>query len=179
MAYVHGTNDIIGFIDLNRCRDRTDFGKGFYLADKIGTAMNWASRRAMISGGVPTMMQYYIDKGLYQLQGKRFETVPSLEWLEFICFNRRLKLKGAMDTEPRHDFHWVSGPIADDKIVDVVDEYIEEEITAEEAVRRARVLPQTFQLSIHTQEAINFINDVGAQYKQFKNGRWTKDWRKP
>jgi hypothetical protein len=178
MAYIHGTNDIIGIIDLSKCRDRTDFGKGFYLADKIGTAMSWASRRAIVSGGVPTMLQYHIDNGLYQLRGKKFEIIPTLEWLDFICFNRRRKHKDASDREPRHDYHWVSGPIADDKIVDVVDEYLENEITAEEAVRRSRALQQTFQLSIHTQEALNFIDDVGAQYKQYKNGRWTKDWRK-
>ena len=49
MTYYHGTNAIIGMIDLSRSRLRTDFGKGFYFASKADTAQGWATRRTMIS----------------------------------------------------------------------------------------------------------------------------------
>jgi len=58
MMYYHGTNSIFNTIDLSKSRLRTDFGKGFYFTNKIGTAQGWATRRAMISGGIPTILQF-------------------------------------------------------------------------------------------------------------------------
>ena len=42
MILYHGTISKIGVIDLNKCRLRTDFGRGFYMTDKLGTARDWA-----------------------------------------------------------------------------------------------------------------------------------------
>jgi len=178
MSLYHGTNRIIEIIDLDNSRKRTDFGKGFYLADKIATARDWATSRADLRGGTPTILSYEISDSVFKLFGKRFEALPTLEWLEFIALNRQISPQYANKKEPRHDYHWVSGPIADDKIADVVDEYLEGDITADEAIRRAGVLPQTYQLCLHTSDAIRFINDANVLYKQFKNGRWSRDWIK-
>jgi hypothetical protein len=38
----HGTNLVIGAIDLYRSRARTDFGKGFYMGNNLGEARKWA-----------------------------------------------------------------------------------------------------------------------------------------
>jgi len=65
MLLYHGTNDIIGIIDLSKCKLRTDFGKGFYFSDKIGTAQNWAKDRTSARGkGTPTIIQYNVDMEL-------------------------------------------------------------------------------------------------------------------
>jgi len=176
MAYYHGTNTIIDIVDLETSRLRTDFGKGFYLANKVETAQGWATRRAMISGGLPTILRYEVAEDIFSLQGKRFSNEPSIEWLEFISLNRRRNHTDPNKEEPRHKYHWVSGPIANDDIADVVDEYLAGDITTEEAVHRARALPQTYQLSLHTQVASCLIDETKVLYKQFKNGRWTKDW---
>jgi len=178
MAYYHGTNTIISRVDFSLGRSRTDFGKGFYLASKVKTAQGWATRRAMISGGTPTILRYEFGDDLFKLDGKRFSNEPSHEWLEFISFNRQRKHKGMSGKEPRHEYHWVSGPIANDDIADVVDEYLAGDITSEEAVFRARALPQTYQLSLHTHLASDLVDESMVSYKQFKNGRWTKDWLK-
>ena len=178
MAYYHGTNMLIGAIDLSKSRMRTDFGKGFYLANMLETAQGWAARRAILSGGTPTVMRYEFKDDLFSLSGVRFASNPSTEWLEFISLNRRLSKTSLPDKEPRHEYNWVSGPIANDDIADVVDEYLEGDITSEDAIRRARALPQTYQLSVHTLLAVQLIENEKVSYKQFKNGRWTKDWLK-
>ena len=36
MKMYHGTNMVVGVIDLTKSRNRVDFGKGFYLTDKKG-----------------------------------------------------------------------------------------------------------------------------------------------
>jgi len=178
MIYYHGTNSVIGIIDLNKSRLRTDFGKGFYFTSTIETAQGWATRRALISGGIATILRYEVNKEMFNLIGKRFSAEPSPEWLTFISLNRQHKHIGTPGKEPKHNYNWVSGPIADDDIADVVDEYLAGDISVETAVHRARALPQTYQLSLHTQAAVDIIDEENVTYKQFKNGRWTKDWLK-
>jgi len=70
----------------------------------------------------------------------------------------------------------VSGAIADDKVVDVVAEYLRGKITNVEAIRCAKALPKTYQLSLHTLAAINFVDDINVTYRQLKKGRWLPGW---
>jgi len=177
MKFYHGTNMIIDFISLEKSRNRVDFGKGFYLTDKIGTAQLWAIRKAELEGeGIPTIICYEADPDLYNLDGQRFPDDPTHEWLSFICSNRRSNPPTTSKKEPRHDFNWVSGAIADDKIVDVVAEYLRGETSDEEAIRRARALPKTYQLSLHTAAAISFVDELIVIYKQLKRGIWSQNW---
>ena len=143
----HGSNIVIGEISLKKSRLRTDFGRGFYLTDSIETAQNWAARRVSATGGVATIIRYEISNDVFMLPGKQFESTPSLEWLEFIVMNRKRNAKNELMDEPRHTYCWVSGPIADDKIADVVENYLAGDINSVEAISLARALPQVFQLS--------------------------------
>ena len=179
MTFYHGTNMLIGKIDLARSRNRVDFGKGFYLTDKIGTARDWAIRKVELEGeGIPTVISYEINPEIFTLFGSKFSDVPELDWLEFICANRRINPPIPARAEPRHNFNWVTGPIANDKVVDVVAEYMRNETIAEEAITRLKALPKTYQISLHTSAALDYINDVDVQYRQLKKGRWTQNWIK-
>ena len=179
MTFYHGSNMLIGEIDLKRSRNRVDFGKGFYLTDKFGTASDWAIRKVELeSEGIPTVIAYEINSAIYSLSGLRFPSVPELEWLEFICTNRRINPSDLAMIEPRHYFDWVTGPIADDKVVDVVAEYMRQDIDADAAISRLRALPHTFQLSLHTRAALAYVDDVNVLYRQLKNGRWSQTWIK-
>jgi len=176
MTMYHGTTLVIGKVDLEKSRLRLDFGKGFYLADKQETAHIWAKNKTIQMGsGIPTILAYTVDSNIYEIHGKRFNPIPEEEWLEFICFNRRRENKG---NEPRHDYNWVSGPIANDKVYNVVDDYLDGVIDASEAITRAQTLPQTYQLSLHSPLALSFIDEGNVVYKQFKNNGWSKNWVK-
>jgi len=171
----HGTTDVINKIDLTKSRLRLDFGKGFYLADKQGTAHIWAKNKVIQMGrGMPTMLAYDINEAIYNTYGKRFNSMPEKEWLEFICFNR----KSGKGNEPHHDYNWVSSPIANDKVYSIVDDYMDGLININEAIKRARALPKTYQLSLHTLLALDFINNDNVRYKQFINNKWSINWIK-
>jgi len=172
----HGTNMLIGKINLEKSRLRTDFGKGFYLTDSIETARNWAARRVSAVGGVATVIRYDISSDVYKLPGKRFENTPTSQWLEFIVMNRKRREKSSSMNEPRHAHCWVSGPIADDKIANVVEDYITGDITTEEAIILARAIPQVFQLSLHTLSSLDMVDYNSVHIKQFKDSKWSKDW---
>jgi len=147
------------------------------LTDKVDTAQSWAIRKVELeSEGTPTILCYEIDNNLFMLKGQRFPADPNIEWLDFICSNRRNNPVSSTEFEPRHDYNWVTGAIADDKVVDVVAEYLRGEITSEEAICRAKALPKTYQLSLHTLAAINFVDDINVTYRQLKKGRWVPGW---
>jgi len=172
VRYYHGSSAKIIAIDLTKSRLRTDFGRGFYLTDKLGGAREWALRNI---SGTPTVTQYEIAPDIYSAETKtlRFGAATH-EWLEFVRKNReRRERKNAETKEPRHDFDVVSGPIADDKVAIVVDEYCRGLKTAEQALKEIRFIPNVIQISLHTQKAIDFATAVACQ--QHKNGKWG-DW---
>ena len=177
MTFYHGTNKLIDAIDLSKSRNRVDFGKGFYFTDNADTAYSLAIRKVEIEGeGIPTVLCYGISPAIYDLSGLRFSELPEISWLDFICSNRKMVSTEAMEKEPRHDYNWLAGPIADDKDVDFIAEYMRNEISADNAIKRLRALPQAQQLSLHTKEAIDYINEDYVLYKQLKKGRWSQEW---
>ena len=117
MIFYHGTDRIINKIDLSKSRLRTDFGRGFYLSDKLRNARNWAIDKSGASS-IPTVMRYEIDNSIFNapdLKRLRFDK-PTLEWLNFVKHNRRRDIPHNVSTEPRHSFDVVTGPIANDKV---------------------------------------------------------------
>ena len=174
MVVYHGTNVVIDKINIDKCKLRTDFGKGFYFTGKMGTAQEWAINRTDARGtGIPTVLSYNIDfEGLKKLHGIMFPDIPSIEWLNFIGMNRKKRPKSATAKEPQHDYHWVSGPIADDSMNDVVEEYLAGDMMADAAIRRAKILEHTYQLSIHTPEGLAYVDELNVLYRQRKGGRW-------
>lgn len=172
MLFYHGTNDMIGYIDLDKCRLRTDFGKGFYISSKLAPAREWAVSKSGYSG-VPTVMRYEINKDIWSdgsLRILRFDN-PSKQWLDFIRDNRQVNLVSAISSEPRHTYDVVSGPIANDKVADVVAVYCLGKINAEDAISKVKALPSVFQLSLHTALALSYIKSVA--YSQRKGGKWS------
>jgi len=173
MYFYHGTTEIIKDIDFEKCRLRTDFGRGFYLSSKLATARIWAIGKAGFSG-VPTIMRYDVDKDIWSdktLHTLRFDSTTE-QWLNFVRDNRQSKPHN--NIEPRHTYDVVSGPIADDKVVDVVDLYCMNKISAVEAIKRAKALPSVFQMSLHTDSALKYI--VGIMISERKNNKWS-EWR--
>jgi len=177
MILYHGTSQKLEDIDLNRSRLRTDFGKGFYMSDKLGNARDWAVDRSDISE-VPTVMRYNVRNTLFEdenVSRLRFDN-PTMEWLNFVRDNRRKVLDNGNNKEPRHSYDVVSGPIANDKVAIAVDKYCRGKLTAEETLHEIKAIKNVFQLSMHTQLALTYIQSV--TYSQYKNKKWS-DWNAP
>ena len=163
---------MIGDIDFDKCRLRTDFGRGFYISSKLAPARDWAIGKSGFSG-LPTVMRYEISKDIWNdgsLNILRFD-YPSQQWLDFIRDNRRVIPVKVNSPEPRHTYDAVSGPIANDKVADVVAVYCLGRISAEDAISKVKALPSVFQLSLHTTLAFSYIKSV--TYSQLKDGKWS------
>jgi len=96
---------------------------------------------------------------------------PSKQWLNFIRDNRRINPVNSNLTEPRHKYDVVSGPIANDKVADVVAVYCLGKISAEDAILKVKALPSVFQLSLHTTLAFSYIKSVA--YSQRIGAKWS------
>jgi len=175
MMFYHGTDQKLGDIDFNKSRLRTDFGKGFYMSDKLGNARDWAIDKSGISG-IPTIMRYEVDGLIFKdekINRLRFD-LPTIEWLNFVRDNRCKTAVGNISTEPRHSFDLVSGPIANDKVAIAVDKYCRGKLTAEETLFEVKAIKNVFQISLHTQLALSYIKAISFSQRTHK--RWS-DWQ--
>ena len=171
MILYHGTDQIFNVIDLTKSRMRTDFGKGFYLSDKLGNARAWAIDKST-DVNIPTVMRIDIDESLLSDASVKFLKFdnPSVVWLEFVKDNRRRKSPGGSKQEPRHSYDVVSGPIANDKVAIAVDKYCRGVLTAEETLEEVRTISGVFQISMHTQLALSYIRSM--TFSQRVNKQW-------
>jgi hypothetical protein len=143
------------------------------LGSSLGVAQRWAKSRAAFSGK-PIVMKYTLDDEVF-IDEKANPLVfnePSLEWLNFVRDNRR---KGEPENKLRHTHGIVQGPIANDKVNFVVEDYMKGKLTAEEAVARVKSLPNVLQVSLHTLYALTYLEPSDVWYQeQFPNGEWSE-----
>lgn len=115
----HGTNSahfdsLINGVDLNSCKKRTDFGKGFYLTSNFHQASKHAKNRTF--RGEPLVFVYELNIAeLKKYNGKIFPRMTR-DWAEFVYFNRSFQ-----NFKP-HPYDYVFGGVADGRIEDLIDE---------------------------------------------------------
>ncbi len=97
MLLYHGSYIAVEAIDLNKCSDGKDFGKGFYLSDNNEQAKGFiitSLKKAINLGQVPVNQNYgYVSIFRYHNPKEtnviyEFETTDR-EWLWFVSMNRR------------------------------------------------------------------------------------------
>ena len=133
MLLYHGSYISIPEIDLERCFNGLDFGRGFYLTSSYEQAYNYVQlsiKKALRVGSIPN--NFNPDDGqisIYKFHYNPnvlayFFQEPSIEWLHFVSANRKedlfpqlLKKYDAIDI--------IGGKIADDQTARMLQRYIE------------------------------------------------------
>jgi hypothetical protein len=151
------------------------------MGNNLGEARKWAISQSMATE-TPIVMRYVLSSEVFNLDDSNMKRLwfssPTVQWLDFVRDNRRLVTQNTQNLEPRHNYDIVYGPIADDKVVDVVDEYIDGLITAEEAILRVKVIPSVFQMSFHTSLALCYVDQTLTEYQQRVKGNVWSAWEK-
>ena len=159
MILYHGSDINIEEINLSLCNPNKDFGRGFYLTEKIEDAKSLAKQRATISGRPGTINVYEFDASILvdtNLKIKVFKEY-SLEWAEFVFRNRR------GDDVEKFDIVYV--PIADDRVGAQIARYAEGFMSAEEFLNRIKYFKGvTYQYFFGTEKAISFLNKMRHEY---------------
>ena len=158
MIYLyHGTNAEFASPDPKRGRRGTDFGQGFYLTPNFDSARRMAervARRQGTTGGV--VLSYALEDSSLSDGGLQVRTFLDInaEWLRFVVANRYADLSA---TDHNLDSRWdiVHGLVADDRVVQILDDLRRGFSTEDEVLRKLRAAPfRTIQYSFHTQRAV-------------------------
>ena len=109
----HGTTADFSTVNLKHCKDKKDFGKGFYTTTDINQAINLATRMQdteINNGNVYAKAYVYmfkIDKeDLKKFHTHNFQTA-SISWIDYILKNRYSEYRN------QYDYDIVIGRVAD------------------------------------------------------------------
>jgi len=122
MKVYHGSYTAIDEIDLNRCEVGKDFGRGFYVTNLYEQAEFWAIRKGRTKRTTGIVTEFDFNENIpeiMELKVLKFDGYNE-KWLEFVVQNR-------LNIDKRqqiHDYDIVEGPVADDKIIEQIKDYI-------------------------------------------------------
>lgn len=161
----HGSNTVIGEIDLAKGRPYKDFGRGFYLTTIKEQAEKMAVRVTKIYGGEPYITTYCFHDELLensQLNYRCFEE-PSKEWALFVINNRDRRFKNIQSPECNQDakYDLVIGPIANDDLALLFRQFSGGLITVDTLVEAMKFKKLTDQYSFHNQVALELLERTG------------------
>lgn len=147
----HGSNVEVREPRLLKIQRELDFGKGFYTTTDLQQATTWAKRMAArLRQSESFVTVYKIDDAkLCELRILCFEK-PNEEWLHFISANRKGEpIAGEWDI--------ISGPVANDQTMPVLDLYLDGMYDEKEAIKR--LLPQKLkdQYTFKSEKAIRLL----------------------
>ena len=140
-------------------RPNLDFGQGFYVTDLRQQAVRWAERIATRKMSSPVLNSYEFDLDAVK-QGYRYLKFEAYNksWLDFIIANR----KGKMIWK---DFDVVEGGVANDNVIDTVEDYIRGRMSAEAALVELSKHQPNNQFCILNQEIIDrYLHFVKSTY---------------
>lgn len=145
----HAGADRVESPDCGRGRINLDFGQGFYLTDIYDQAINFARSKSIDRNRPPIINSYLLDKDSILSNGKCkvFENYGD-DWLDFIVASRSGK-----DIWRKYDY--VEGGIADDRVIDTVNFYLQGYISKDRALRNLRYLKPNNQICILNQEILD------------------------
>lgn len=148
----HGSDQKVQQPLANVGRRNLDFGPGFYLTKLKEQAEAWAgiiaSRKSR--NARPFVSVFHFDDERARIDGARFMVFPeyNLDWLDYVVDCRRGK-------DYSSEFDIVEGGIANDNVIDTVEDYEKGIITAEQALGQLQYKKVNHQLCILNQSIID------------------------
>lgn len=148
----HGSNVPVRDPLVKLGRKKVDFGQGFYLTRLRHQAESWAKTIAERKGrrAQPTVSEFSFDFDAVMSGGFRIKVFENynLEWLEYVVDCRRGGTK-------QHLYDIVEGGVANDNVIDTVEDYENSIITAEQALGQLRYKEVNHQICILNQEIVD------------------------
>lgn len=152
MTLFHGSYVAVPSPLVKLGRRNVDFGQGFYLTKLRQQAESWARTIAERKGrnAHPTLSVFTLDDDAVRAGAYNIKTFKSydLEWLEYVVDCRR---GGVMQQQ----FDIVEGGVANDNVIDTVEDYENGIITAEQALGQLIYKAVNHQICILSQEIVD------------------------
>ena len=152
MTLYHGSYVSVPDPQVSKGRAKVDFGQGFYLTKIKEQAESWAQTIASRKGRAARayLSEFSFDLDAAVKAGFRVKVFASydLEWLEYVVDCRR---GGSMQLQ----YDVVEGGVANDSVIDTVEDYEKGIITAEQALGQLRHKKVNHQICIRNQNVIS------------------------
>lgn len=148
LTLYHGSNVIVEHPLVSIGRKDLDFGPGFYLTPILEQATKWATRIKLIRHTERAIVNTYdfsLPDEKYRI--KRFDAYDK-EWLDFIVDSRNGK-------RPWADFDIIEGGIADDRVIDAIEAYINGYADVEHTLRQLVYHKPNYQICILNQDIVD------------------------
>ena len=155
MILYHASNIAVPKPDILHSRRNVDFGPGFYTTSLIEQAKKWCERFVQTDEHA-VISKYELDDEVFQKCKVWAFDAYSDEWLDFV-----VKCRKVQDTS---DFDIVMGGIANDKVFDTVELYLDGLIDRSVAIERLKLQQPNMQLAIRHQEVIEkYLHYIGSE----------------
>lgn len=130
-------------------RTNLDFGQGFYVTRRLQQAQEWAERagRQKLESPIVTAYTLDIEAVAAEFRYLKFEQYDS-EWLHFIVACRK-------GFDPSADYDCIEGGVANDRVVDTVEGYMNGTVDEEHALRELSKHQPNNQICILSQQVID------------------------
>lgn len=133
-------------------RKKVDFGQGFYLTKLQPQARSWAAAIAERKGRhtAPVISSYDLDIDAVFADGYKVKVFEEydLEWLDYVIDCRR-------GGEMQKLYDMVEGGVANDNVIDTVEDYENGIITASQALGQLKYKKVNHQICILNQEIVD------------------------
>ena len=148
MILYHGSYLAVEKPNISFSRDDVDFGKGFYTTPIKEQAIRWAERFKLRQGRQAIISIYEVDEErIYkEFSVMKFDTYSD-EWLDFVVASRKGETVG--------DYDIVIGGVANDKVFDTIELFLNELIDKKEAIKRLRYEKPNIQYCFRNQGTID------------------------
>ena len=161
MEIYHGSNVVVTEPLAKAGRRNLDFGRGFYTTRLKSQAQKWArlvsSRKGKNQASVVSTYCYDEEQlSVGELVCKYFPSYD-MEWLEFVISCRQ--------GNDATNYDIVEGGVANDQVIDTVEDYENGRITAEQALDQLKYKKPNNQICFRSQKAIDLL----LKYKSAEN----------
>ena len=138
----HGTTSAFEVPDLNRSRRGMDFGSGFYLTPNRVSAERWAKKVSYLRrADAPVVLAFQFDEDGARAAGLiRNFPVMNRDWVGFVLANRTEDFGADVHNLDRR-FDIVHGYIADDRLMQIIDDFSRGDLSMEEVETRLANAP--------------------------------------
>jgi len=158
MKLYHGSYTKIKEIDLAKCERYRDFGQGFYVTKFHKHAEDWAKKIGGKHGNNGFVTEFDFYETFFDAERHykvlRFDGYSD-QWLDFVIMNRDESYK-----EQRHDYDFIEGPVANDKIQHRLRQFLRGRIPREIFLKELSYHEQTHQICFCTVKSLQTLQLV-------------------
>ncbi|MDR0793563.1 MAG: DUF3990 domain-containing protein [Chitinophagaceae bacterium] len=164
MQVYHGSYTEIFEIDLAKSKSNKDFGSCFYVTKFRNHAENWATNFARRYNKKPFVTEFtFYERAFEEDRYKvlRFNDYNE-DWLDFVVLNRNPAF-----TTNQHDYDLVEGPIADDKVQNRINDFLDGIITKKVFLNELKYHENTHQICFCTINSLQLLKKTDTKYTSY------------